>query len=282
MSKHKEKLRRLRILQILARYQPLPLGERALLNLLQNDVELKPTIEKVRTSLRYLASWQLVDLIEVDHVNWLAAAISKGGVDWLCSGVDHNLEIHNPDYRPPEIPAAYNGRNSAVNQLPIEARAWIDDQLITGNFSGYQALVDMLNAQGLIISRSSLGRYAKKLKDKVAKYKEKAEMVKSLAFVFEDDAPAIMQGAMGTAVTAVLDAIEDGEYSADKESLSSLVKALPGLGRGLQQAEKHKIEQQARRDALSRAKDEGTQIIQSMGLDDSQVKIWREKFLIGR
>ena len=278
---HRTKLRRLRVLQTLSRYEPMPLGERALLNELLRDRELQPTLEKVRDALDYLAEQGLVHLVVVDHADWRAAWISDDGQYWLQSPDDHDLEIHNPGYRPPPSPAVAGGRGSRIDRLPAETRAWIDAQLIERNFTDYSQLTAMLREQGLEITRSSLGRYAKRLKEQVARYREKAEMVKSLAGVFEEDAPAIMQGAMGTAVTAVLDAIEEGRYNEGKESLSSLVKALPALGRGFRDAERHRIEQETRRKTIEEAARVGEEAVRAQGLDDEQARFWREKFLKG-
>lgn len=280
-SSHLDKLRRLRILQILSRFAPLPLGERALLNQLLTDRELQPTIERIRDSIDYLAEQQLVTVVAVDNLEWRAAYITDDGLQWLQSDQDHNLDIYNPDYQPPELPAAYNGRTSSIETLPAETRAWLEQELIQRNFTSYSELTELLQDQGLEISRSAVGRYAKRLKARVSNYKEKAEMVKSLAGVFEDDAPAIMQGAMGTAVTAVLDAIEGGEYNMGKESLSSLVKALPALGRGFHDAEQHKIEQAMRKKTIEEAAQVGEEAARAQGLDDEQAKFWREKFLKG-
>ena len=280
-AEHLGRLRRLRILQELARIAPLPMGERALLNRLINDRELQPTIERIRDSIAYLAAHGLVQIVRVDHLEWVAAHITDDGQHWLQSPEDYGLDIYNPDYQPPELPAAYNGRVSSIDTLPAETRAWLEGELIQRNFTSYTDLTNLLRQQGLEISRSAVGRYAKRLKERVANYRDKADMVKSLAGVFEDDAPAIMQGAMGTAVTAVLDAIEEGEYNQGKESLSSLVKALPALGKGFRDAEQHKIEQAARRKTIDEAAQVGQEAAIAAGLDDQQAKFWREKFLKG-
>lgn len=278
---HLDKLRRLRILQELARMQPLPMGERALLNVLLTDRELSPTIERIRDSIDYLAAHGLVGTVHVDHSDWLAAYITDDGLQWLQSANDHGLAIHNPGYQPPELPANYHGRTSSIDTLPAETRAWLEKELIQRNFTSYTELTDLLRDQGLEISRSAVGRYAKRLKERVADYRQKADMVKSLAGVFEDDAPAIMQGAMGTAVTAVLDAIEQGDYNDKNDSLAGLVKALPSLGRGFRDAERHRIEQETRRQTIADAAEVGQAAAIAAGMDDDQARFWREKFLKG-
>lgn len=276
---HLNKLRRLRALQELSRVAPIPMGERGLLNALINDRELSPTIEKVRDSLQYLADQGLVHLIQKDGYDWMAASITDDGLMWLESPGDHGLDIYNPDYQPPELPAIATGRTSKISKLPPETRAWLEQQLIDRQFTGYSELTELLQQQGLEIKRSSLGRYAKRLKARVAKYQEKAEMVKSLAQVFDEEADDMMQGAYGLGVTAIIDAIEDGEYSTGKESLSSLVKSLPGLGRGLSEVEKRKIEKAARQQALEEAASAVEQAAIQKGQTAEDAQFWRGKVL---
>lgn len=282
MTNHLDKLRRLRILQILARYDS-PAGERVILNNLLSDQELEPTIERVRDSLEYLSNNDLVTLIQIPGSEWMGAILRSDGGYWLQEkGKDFDLEIYTPNYQPPELPAVFNGRNSKVTLLPPETRAWLEQQLIDRNFTNYSELTAILNQQGLEITRSSLGRYAKKLKQRVSKYKEKTELIKSLAGAFNpEDTPDLMQGAFGVGITAVMDAIEEGEYNMGKESLSSLVKALPALGRGFRDTETHKIEQEARRKALD-AVVEDFETNQPRGLDDNWARALREKLLKGR
>jgi len=257
------------------------MGETGLLNHLLRDAELAPTINKVRDAIDYLAMQQLVQVVQVNDSEWLAASITDDGEMWLQSEDDHSLAIYQPSYEPPKLPPNYNGRVSKVDKLPIETREWIDQKLIERSFSDYDGLIKMLKEQGLGITRSSLGRYGKQLKARVAKYKERAEQAKSLAAVFGTDAPMIMQGALGVSVTAVLDAIENGKYNEGNDSLAGLVKALPSLGKGFADAEKQKIEQQARCKTIEEAATVGEDAAVAAGLGSDQARFWREQFLKG-
>jgi len=280
-EQHRHRLRRLRILQHLSFYAPNPLGERTLLNLLLNDAELEPTVERVRDSIEYLADVGLVSVVRVADVAlpWMAAYITPAGAEWLHSDKAHGLEIYNPDYQPPAS-AAGRGKTSSVDKLNAETRAWLDANLIDKKLS-YQELVNLLAQKGLTISHSALGRYAKKLKERVAHYAERAEIAKRVAEVFEGDSASIMQGAMGTATTAILDAIEGRQYNDGNDSLGGLVKALPQLQRGFRDAEKQKLERAAREQTIKQAAEVGQEAAIAAGMDDQQAAFWRDKFLKG-
>lgn len=252
-TEHRDKLRRLRVLQRLEMVKPNPMGELAILEWLRTDPELKPTLELVRGTLRYLYDYNLVKLVKVPKVDWLAGRITDDGLRWLASDNDAGLAIYQLGELPEAANDNYHGQVSSIETLPAEVRIWLDQQLITLGFRNYTELAQSLNEQGYQISRSAVGRYAKNLKDRVKQQKEKAEVIRSLADVFEDDAPAIMQGAMGSALTAVMDAIQEGEYTAGKETLSKLVGVLPKLGQGFRNAERHKIERETRKQTIEEA-----------------------------
>lgn len=246
----RNKLRRLRILQRLSQIAPSPMGEVALLTTLRADTELAPTLTLVRQSMQYLCDHGLINIISIPGIEWKAGYIAENGRKWLTqSEEDNELDIYSPDYLPKPT-SNRRGRVSSIDVMPADGKAWLDQELVNRNFTGISDVTDELESKGWDIPRSTVGRYSLKLKKRIAKYKEKAEVIRSLSDIFEDDAPAIMQGAMGSALTAVMDAIEDGQYASDKESLSKLAAVLPKLGAGFKQAEQHKIEQQARKQAL--------------------------------
>ncbi len=283
MIEHRDKLRRLRVLQRLEQLYPNPVGEVAILDYLRTDPQLAPNVELVRESLWYLNSWGLVDLVQVDGIDWLAGSLNELGQRWLSGEyLLENIAVYRLDELPePANDANHHGRVSSVETLPTEVRMWLDSELVRLGFRNYTDLHKALQEQGFKISRSAVGRYGKALKGRIKQQKEKAEVIRSLADVFEDDAPAIMQGSMGIALTAVMDAIQDGEYTAGKETLSKLVSVLPKLGQGFRNAERHKIERETRKKTIEEAAQVVEETARAQGLDDDQARFWREKFLKG-
>jgi hypothetical protein len=285
MVSHLDQLRRLRALQRLDQVAPSPLGEQALLASLRADPELNPDLDAVRRSLGYLAEHDLVHLVEVPGVEWRAGQITEIGRLWLQTPEDLGLAIYSPAYQPPEAPDNRHGRVSSVETLPPEVRVWLDQELVRLGFRDYTGLARALANRGWSISRSAVHRYGAGLKaqiaEQTARAKEKAEIARALAGVFGDDAPAIVQGATGAALTAVMDAIAGQEYGTDRETLSSLVRVIPSLGRSFRDAERHKIEQAARRQSLQEAAERVDAAARERGLSTEDARFWRERVLMG-
>lgn len=94
---------------------------------------------------------------------------------------------------------------SSVDKLPSEVKAWLDQQLSKSNFSNYNELTEQLNDKlechdlELSISRSSLGRYGKKIKHRMQDMRRSAEIAKLMADSMSDDEDAMSQATVGLA-----------------------------------------------------------------------------------
>jgi len=249
---HKNRLRRLRVLQQLDRSAPEPMGEKALLHGLRVDLELQPTIDKVRRSLGYLHDRELIELIRLPDrsIPWMAARITEPGRIWLRSPDDFNLDIYSPgDW--PEPAKQLSGKISSVEKLPSEIKAWVD-QALAERGKTYQQLVDMLQSQGYDISHSSMGRYGKRFRDEQKQLKQSIEMAKAFAEVVGDDGAAMNQTLTALAQQELMAVIREGRYD-EGIKLPALVQSVAQLNRSDINARKFKIQQEARRQALQDA-----------------------------
>lgn len=274
---NKNQLRRLRILQTLQTADGHPVGEAVLLDRLRVDPQLEPTIELVRKSIYWLEENDLVNIIQADDSPWLAARIQFPGVNFL-DGTDPGIV---GIYQPSEFPKHQlktGGRNSSVNLLPSAVKAWLDQALVTNNFSQYDLLESEMKSRGFDISRSALGRYGLKYKKQLSELKAKIEMAKGFAEAMGDDGAAMNQGMIAMAQATVMDVIQSGEFDKD-EKLSALVNAVARLSRADINNKKYLIEQNARKQALAEAaglvESEGA----AQGMGPEQLKFWKEKFL---
>jgi hypothetical protein len=263
---------RLRVLQALAIADAAPdvdgaahgasdwMGERAIYSHLAGDWQLAPTIVDVREAVRYLEDQACVDVVrgpnDPERRGWIAARLTPFGRRWLATPGEHGLAIYSPD----ELPAArpgQGGRVGAVDALPPEVRAWLDQELVRLGFRDYRGLARELKGQGWQVSKSAVHRYGQALQEQIEtrtrKAKEKAELAKALSGVYGDNLADMVTGAQGIALSAVMDAIDAREYSADRETLGSLAKAIPQIGRGLFGAAAEKRAEAARRKALEDA-----------------------------
>ncbi len=279
---HVTKLRRLRTLQRLGFMSPSPVGEAALLADLKADPALSPTIELVRQTLNYLAEHGLVALITHQGSEWVAAIITDAGIAWLDSPLDNGLAIYTLVDQPPRS-ANRLGRVSSIDALPLEAKFWLEAELIKGGFTGYTKLTSELNKQGYSVTKSALGRYAKKLKDQFeadrsttrrrllgAQYK-----VQALGDEIE-----VNQVLRGMAQDELLSMFLAGD-ALDAKTLKRMVDMSRSLSSDAMKAEEYRIRKEAREQAFNEAADRVVEAAESQGLDKEQVHFWRQEVMRG-
>lgn len=71
-------------------------------------------------------------------------------------------------------------RKSSITGLPPEVRAELDQRLAEGRFT-LNSLIDFLEEQGHVISRSALGRYSQKFDQVASKLRESREVAAAFA-----------------------------------------------------------------------------------------------------
>lgn len=278
---HRDKLRRLRVLQRLAQVYPNPMGELALLDTLRTDPELNPTLEHVRAALNYLADYGLVNTITAPGADWLAGAINTNGLAWLKTPSDLGLEIYSPGELPEPANPNHRGRVSSVEVLPTEVKAWLDQELVRLGFRDYDGLAQSLKEQGHEISRSALGRYGKNFKEEQKALKQSIEMAKAFAEVVGDDGAAMNQTLTALAQQELMTIVREGRYDDDDIKLPALVQSIAQLNRSDVNTRKFQIEQAARRKALAEAADRVESAANERGLSAEDALFWREKVLMG-
>jgi len=265
MTEHIDKLRRLRVLQSLQAATPSPIGEIALVQQLRSNIELTPTIERVRACLEYLAEYDLVDIIRDDDSAWVAAQINTAGTRWLSAPTALGLEIYSPDQLPPPNTDNRRGRVSSVSVLPSEVKAWLDIELVRRHFSDYRGISSLLSQRGYEISKSAVGRYGKKFKQEQKQLRQSIEMAKAFAEVIGDDGAAMNQTLTVLAQQELMAVIREGSYI-DEIKLPDLVRSIASLNRSDINTRKFQIEQAARKKAFTEAADIVTDQLKNDGI----------------
>ncbi|WP_028489027.1 DUF3486 family protein [Thiothrix lacustris] len=77
-------------------------------------------------------------------------------------------------------------RTSAIDTLPPEVKAWLDNALLATNFRGYEAFAAELQERGCTVSRSSVHRYGQKLERRLSAIRASTEAAKMLAANVDD------------------------------------------------------------------------------------------------
>lgn len=123
-------------------------------------------------------------------------------------------------------------RRSKVHALPKEVKAWLDQALAEGNFSGYEALEAELARLGYTIGKSSLHRYGQKLESRLAAVKASTEAARAIAAAAPDDADlrsAAVMSLVQTDTFNVLVALQEAETAEPAERLKLLARAAEAI-----------------------------------------------------
>lgn len=119
-------------------------------------------------------------------------------------------------------------RQSSIDTLPEEVRRWLERALTEQNFSGYQALEEVLRGQGYVISKSAIHRYGQKIERRFAAIRASTEAARILTEGAADDQDArseaviaLVQTEMFEAIVALQEAGGDDMDTADRIGLLS-------------------------------------------------------------
>lgn len=124
-------------------------------------------------------------------------------------------------------------KRSKIAGLPPEVKTWLNAALVEGNFSGYEALEQMLTERGFTISKSSIHRYGQKLESKLAAVRASTEAARAIAEAAPDDADLRSAAAISLVQTEIFNVMvalqEADEESNPEERLKLMAKAAKPL-----------------------------------------------------
>lgn len=284
MSEHIDKLRRLRVLQAIARNGlEEPMAEGTILAYAKEDPELSPSKKTVRRALAWL---EQAGLVHLDRYKsglfsqlWLAS-LTDSGRQWLQA-----RQVSDPRdgiYHPSELllaaPDNRRGRVSSVDVLPTEIKSWLDQQLVERKFTGYSDLAEALSRQGYHISRSALGRYGKKYKDELKQLRQSIEMAKGFAEVVGDDGAAMNATLTALTQQTLMQIVREGMFDKDIK-LPALVQAISQLNRSDVNTRKFQIEQKARKQALAEAAAKAEEGLKGQGMSKEAIETIKRDIL---
>ncbi len=211
----------------------------------------------------------------------MAGRITDAGMSFLASpdGSEYEHNVYHPSVKP-ESASRFEtgGRVSSVTKLPTEVKAWLDQELVRRQFSGYIDLASLLNEQGYEISKSALGRYGKKFKDEQKELKQSIEMAKAFAEVIGDDGAALNQTLTVLAQKELMAVIRNKRYD-EGIKLPHLIRSIASLNRSDINTRKFKIEQDARKAAFNDAANAVEKAAIQKGMSKKDAQFWREQVL---
>ena len=99
------------------------------------------------------------------------------------------------------------GRQSSITALPEEVRRWLERALTEQNFSGYEALEEMMRDQGYSISKSAIHRYGQKIERRFAAIKASTEAARIITEGAADDQDARSEAVIALCQTEIFEAM---------------------------------------------------------------------------
>lgn len=152
-------------------------------------------------------------------------------------------------------------RRSNIDGLPEDVRRWLERALAENNFSGYQALEEMMRERGYSISKSAIHRYGQKIERRFAAIKASTEAARFLTEGAADDQDARSEAVIALVQTELFESIvnlqeadEEGLSPEDRIGLlSSAAKNIATLARASVNQKKFRLEVQARVEAAATA-----------------------------
>ena len=112
------------------------------------------------------------------------------------------------------------GRQSTITALPEEVRRFLERALTEQNFSGYEALEEMMRDKGYAISKSAIHRHGQKIERRMAAIKASTEAAKLIVEAAGDDQDARSESIIALVQTEMFDSII-AIQEADDEELSA-------------------------------------------------------------
>lgn len=176
------------------------------------------------------------------------------------------------------------GRKSSIKMLPDEVRAQIDEWIRDGSLT-LDELTEMAQSIGAKVSRSAVGRYRKKMEDRLAEYRQARE----IAGVWVSELGAEPDSPMGqllaqmfqTLAFRTLAEMGESEAGVDPKDLHFLARAMSDIARAektnLEVRERHREEWETElRERAEAAESEVAEVARSAGLTDEDAGRLRE------
>ena len=124
-------------------------------------------------------------------------------------------------------------KRSAVLDLPLEVRAWLEQALIEGNFQRYQALEASLRERGYEISKSSIHRYGQPLQRRLAAIRASTEAARLITEGAADAQDARSEALIALVQTELFETVVNLQEATAEVNAEARVKLLSNAARNI-------------------------------------------------
>lgn len=118
---------------------------------------------------------------------------------------------------------------SKVTLLPAAVKTWLDERLVEGNFSGYEALSAELAKRGYAISKTALNNYGQEFEGRLAAVKLSTEQARAVVAAAPDEDNSVNDALIRLVQERLFALLV--EANTDDINLPKVAKAVADLGR---------------------------------------------------
>jgi len=189
-------------------------------------------------------------------------------------------------------------RKSSLDKLPDVIRAYIQGKLADNRLTLDELIADLQRAfpeeaeAGELPSRSAVGRYGQKLERRLSAIRASTEAAKIIRAQTEDKEDARSEALTAMIQSELFESIMNLQEASDEEMtpaqriglLAEAAKNIATLTRSSVTLKRYQEEaEELGRQKLLREQENNLQeIATAQGMNEEQVKFWRERFLMGR
>lgn len=189
-------------------------------------------------------------------------------------------------------------RKSTLDRLPDVIKAYIQCKLAENKATLDELIADLQRqfpeeaAAGELPSRSAVGRYGQKLERRLAAIRASTEAAKIIRDQAGDKEDARSEALTAMIQSELFESIMNLQEVSEEEMppaqrvglLAEAAKNIATLTRSSVTLKKYQVETEARARAQLLKEQEANlqEIAVAQGMDEEQVKFWRERFLMGR
>lgn len=130
-------------------------------------------------------------------------------------------------------------KRSSIAALPADVKAWLDQALVEGNFSGYQLLEEELKAKGFTIGKSSIHRYGQQFEERLQTLKLVTEQARAVVTAAPDDEDTVNQALVRMVQEKLFSVVMEMQVDPEKVNLSGLTRSIAELSRSSIQVKKY-------------------------------------------
>jgi len=171
---------------------------------------------------------------------------------------------------------------SKVEQLPAEIKKWLDEQLVTSGFSGYELLEEEVNARleaagaDFKIGKSSIHRYGSDFEERLKSLRLVSEQAKAVVQASPDDEDAVSQALIRMTQERLFNVVMEMEVDPETVDLPKFAKAIADISRASISNKRYAKEV---RDRAASVAEEAAATMKQAGLSAATANLIRQKIL---